>query len=234
MTPRLFYVHGSGYTQDSFRDQVAAIPGSDALSLPGHPEGEPLKTVGEMADWLAAYVRWAGGGKAFVAGNSLGGAIAIEWALRYPSEVAGLILIGTGAKLRVSQDIFGMIDDEWPASIEKLVDYGLSANVSPQLRQHAAEWHRIVGQRATRTDYAACNGFDVMDRLAEIKAPTLIIVGAEDQLTPPKYSRFLHEGIAGSTLLEVPRAGHMVMAERPDVVNPAILRLLEAKERPLQ
>ena len=48
----VFWVHGSGYTQDSFRDQVAAFAGSDALSLPGHPEGTPLQSVGDMAEWL--------------------------------------------------------------------------------------------------------------------------------------------------------------------------------------
>lgn len=222
MPPRLFYVHGSGFTQDSFRDQAAAFPGSDALSLPGHPEGEPLRSVGEMAEWLDKYIRWAGDGKAVVAGNSLGGAIALEWALRHPERAAGLILIGTGARLRVGKAIFDMVDNEWPASIPKIVDVALSAGASDELRRRAEEWHRIVGQKATRADYAACNEFDEMDRLEEIQVPTLIIVGGEDRLTPPKFSRFLHEHITGSRLLEVAGAGHIVMAERPDVVNPAI------------
>jgi pimeloyl-ACP methyl ester carboxylesterase len=52
--------------------------------------------------------------------------------------------------------------------------------------------------------------------------PALIVVGSEDRLTFPKFSRYLNEHIAGSELLEVPGAGHVVMAERPDVVNPKI------------
>ena len=231
MAPRLFYVHGSGYTQDSFRDQITAFPGSDALSLPGHPEGEPLRSVGDMAQWLDKYIRWTGDGKAVVAGNSLGGAIAMEWALRHPECAAGLILIGTGARLRVGKAIFEMVDDEWPASIPKIADFALSGGASVELRSRAEGWHRIVGQQATRADYAACNEFDEMDRLGEITAPTLIIVGGEDRLTPPKFSRFLHEHIEGSDLLEVPGAGHLVMAERPDVVNPAIASFLETAIR---
>lgn len=221
MAPRLYYVHGSGYTQDSFRAQVAAFPGSIALSLPGHPEGEPLESVAALADWLAGIIA-KDSGKAVVAGNSLGGAIAMEWALRYPEQAAGLILIGTGAKLRVSQSIFDLIDNEWPSCIETLTDFGLSESASPELRREGLRWHTLVGQKATRIDYAACHPFDIMSRLAEIHVPTLILVGGEDRLTPPKYAQFLHEHIAGSELLVVPGAGHMVMAERPDVVNPAI------------
>jgi pimeloyl-ACP methyl ester carboxylesterase len=227
MAPRLYYVHGSGYTQDSFRDQVAAFPESDALSLPGHPQGEPLRSVGDMAEWLGKYIRWAGAGRAVVAGNSLGGAIAMEWALRYPSDVAGLILIGTGARLRVGQAIFDLIDNGWPGSIPKLVDFAVSANASPELRQRVEGWHRTVGQKATRADFAACDEFDVMDRLEDIAAPTFVVVGGEDRLTPPRFSRYLHEHIAGSDRLEVPGAGHIVMAERPDAVNPAISAFLQ-------
>jgi len=216
--PRLFWIHGSGFTPDSFRDQIAAFPGSAALALPGHQNGELLASVPAMADWLAGQV----GHEAVVGGNSLGGAIALEWALRHPRDVAGLILIGTGARLRVSPAIFEMLDARWPESIPTLSDFALSPSASADLRSRVREWHRLVGRQATRADYAACNAWDIMDRVGEIKAPALIIVGELDRLTPPKFSRFLNERIAGSRLLEVPGAGHVAMAERPDIVNPAI------------
>jgi pimeloyl-ACP methyl ester carboxylesterase len=223
---RLFWVHGSGYTQDSFRDQVAAFPGSDAVSLPGHPAGEPLTTVGGMAEWLSSYIKWAGEGPAIVGGNSLGGAIALEWALRHPDEAAGIILIGTGAKLRVSQAIFDMVDTGWPDSISKFVDFAVSPSAPEALRDRVTSWHTTVGRSSTRCDYAACNQFDVMDRLSELSVPALIVVGGEDKLTPPKFSHYLHDRLAGSELVEVPGAGHIVMAERPDVVNPVIARFV--------
>ncbi|MBV8172094.1 MAG: alpha/beta hydrolase [Candidatus Eremiobacteraeota bacterium] len=221
---RLFWVHGSGYTQDSFRAQAAAFPESDALSLPGHPSGEPLSSIGEMADWVCNEIRRSGQGPAIVGGNSLGGAIALDLALRHRGDVGGLILIGTGARLRVSQAIFDMLDNDWPESIASFVDFAVSPHASGELRERVRAWHQTVGKRATRMDYVACNQFDVMGRLAEIRAPALIVVGGEDRLTPPKFSRYLHEQLAGSELLEVPGAGHIVMAERPDVVNPAIER----------
>jgi len=224
--PQLLLVHGSGYTQDSFAAQTAAFPDGDALSLPGHPEGTALPSVGELADWLERYVRWKQCGPAVVAGNSLGGAIAMEWALRYPADAAGLILIGTGARLRVSAQIFDLIDNHWPDSIATLADFAVGPRDGAELRERVVSWHRVVGQSSTKTDYCACDRFDVMDRLHDIGAPTLIVVGAEDKLTPVKFSRFLHEKLAASELLEVEGAGHVVMAERPDVVNPAIANFL--------
>ncbi len=222
---RLLYVHGSGATQDSFRAQVEAFPGSDALSLPGHPEGKALSSVGALADWLERYIRWKGVSRAVVAGNSLGGAIAIEWALRYPVAVGGLILIGTGARLRVSPEIFDMLDNRWPECIDTFADRSFSS-AGPELRERFLAWHRSVGQRVTRMDYAACHGFDVMARLGEISAPTLIVVGTEDKMTPLKYSHYLHDHIAGSSLREVAGAGHLVMAEQPAAVNAAMREFL--------
>ncbi len=232
MPQQLLYLHGSGYTEDSFREQVRAFPGSDALSLPGHPAGQALGSVQACAAWLARYVDWKRAGKAVVAGNSLGGAIALRWALDRPDQAAGLILIGTGAKLRVSAEIFSMIDDDWPACIDRLVSFALSTAAPAELRERAKGWHLLVGRDSTRTDYAACNEFDVMDRLAELRLPALIIVGAHDQMTPPKYSTFLHERLTSSRLVVVPGAGHIVMAEKPVESNAAIAAFLESLPAP--
>ena len=220
--PPLLYLHGSGHTQDSFRAQVEAFPGSDALSLPGHPSGQALNSVVQCADWLARYLEWKRSDRAVVAGNSLGGAIALQWALDRPEQAAGLILIGTGARLRVSPDIFKMLDEDWPACIDTLTDWAVASAASVELRERIKGWHHTVGRDSTRADYAACNEFDVIDRLAEINVPALIIVGADDRMTPSKYSVFLNDHLKNSALEIVPGAGHVVMGEKPEQVNSAI------------
>lgn len=215
-------VHGSGHTHESFAAQVAAFATADAVSLPGHPEGQALTSVGDCAEWLARYLRWKGSDKAIIGGNSLGGAIALEFALRYPERTAGLVLLGTGARLKVSADIFASIDDDWPGCIDALVKASVAPSASSELRTRMKEWHLAVGQATTRQDYANCNAFDVMERLGPVKAKTLVVVGSEDQMTPPKYSRFLNEKIAGSTLAVIDGAGHMAHAERAEIVNDSI------------
>ena len=68
-------------------------------------------------------------------------------------------------------------------------------------------------------DFAACNVFDILQEINNIKVPALIISGDEDKLTFPKYSHFLHENIKGSKLAMIKNAGHMVMIERPKEFN---------------
>jgi pimeloyl-ACP methyl ester carboxylesterase len=221
MLPMIF-VHGSGHTQASFDAQLAAFPSADAVSLPGHPEGKALTSVGDSAVWLSKYLHWKGCGPAIVAGQSLGGAIALEWALRYPADAAGLVLIGAGARLRVAQQIFDMIDNDWPGCIETLIAYSVSASASEPLKAQMKAWHLDVGQDSTRQDYANCNAWDAMERVGQISVPTAIVVGADDRMTPPKYSQFLAEKIGGAVLEIVPNAGHMVHAQSPEAVNALI------------
>lgn len=220
MTP-IVLVHGSGHTHESFDAQVAAL-GCDAVSLPGHPEGEALASVGDCAAWLAKYLRWKGVDRAIVGGNSLGGAIAIEFALRYPEQTAGLILLGTGARLKVAPMIFEMIDSRWPDCVDDLAGFSLAPSADPSLRTRVRDWHLLVGRRSTRRDYQDCDEFDAMDRVASIRARTLILVGADDKMTPQKYSAFLRDKISGSEMAVIEGAGHMAHAEKPEAVNERI------------
>ena len=77
-------------------------------------------------------------------------------------------------------------------------------------------------------DFAACDAFNVMDRLGEITAPVFVLCGAQDQLTPSKYSVYLRDRIARSVLHLVEGAGHMVMVERPEAVIEALSSFLES------
>lgn len=223
----MVFVHGSGHTHESFDAQVAAF-GCDAVSLPGHPEGEALTSVGDCAAWLAKYLRWKGADQAIVGGNSLGGAIAIEFALRYPDRTAGLVLLGTGARLKVAPSIFEMIGSRWPDCIDDLIAFSVAPAADPALRTRMHEWHVRVGRDSTMRDYRNCDEFDAMDRVGSIRARTLIVVGAEDKMTPQKYSAFLHDKIAGSELAVIDGAGHMAHAEKPEAVNERIRAVFAA------
>src|SRR5579872_1893413 len=131
-----------------------------------------------------------------------------------------------GARLRVSPDTFAMIERDWPACIATLVDRALGPAAPAELRERASQWHELVGAANTLRDYRACDAFDIMAEMSKLTLPTLVIVGDDDRLTPPKYARYLHEHIAGSRLEVIPNAGHLVMAERPAAVNALIADFL--------
>jgi pimeloyl-ACP methyl ester carboxylesterase len=63
---------------------------------------------------------------------------------------------------------------------------------------------------------------DSRPTLKTIKVPTLIVVGEGDQITPPDAAREMHEGIAGSRLVVVPRGGHLALLENPEPVHAAL------------
>jgi pimeloyl-ACP methyl ester carboxylesterase len=190
--------------------------------LPGHPDGEPLRTVDELAEWVSGEIARHADGTAILCGNSLGAAVALQTAFRYPAAVAGLILIGAGARLRVGNAVFEMIDTRWPDCIDDLVALSVDASCPQEIRDRLRAMHLVTGQANTRVDYAACNAFDIMDSIGDVKQPALIIVGASDRMTPLKYSQFLHDRIAGSRLAIVAASAHVPHLERPAEVNAAI------------
>jgi pimeloyl-ACP methyl ester carboxylesterase len=72
----------------------------------------------------------------------------------------------------------------------------------------------------------ACDRFDIMNEVEKIDLPTLVLCGAEDELTPVKYSQFLHSRIRHSKIEILPNAGHMVMMELPQTFNEKIRKFI--------
>jgi len=85
-----------------------------------------------------------------------------------------------------------------------------------------------VNPRVVWGDFAACDRFDIRERVGEITAPTLVITGSEDRMTPPKFGQWLAERIPGARFVLVEGAGHMVMLEKPDQVASAVREWLKA------
>lgn len=225
----LIFIHGSGSTASSWHYQTSYFDGSEAVNLPGHPEGNPCTSVEDYTDWLRHYIREKGYHEVVLAGHSLGGAIAIDYGLRHPEDLGGLILIGTGARLRVHPDFLewcrdGLRDiDTWLHNWEPLY-----VKVHPELQTKLLEDRKLVGPKIQLNDLLCCDKFNVMGEVSRIKLPTLILCGSEDQMTPVKYSEFLASNIEGSQKIVVQGATHLLIAEKPSEVNQIIERFLRA------
>lgn len=152
----------------------------------------------------------------------MGGAIAQQFALDHGSEVDRLILVGTGARLRVLPSFLEGLLNDFESTVEMILGYAYAEGVDQELVDLGRGELLANAPAVPHGDLVACDNFDVMDRLGEIRCPTLIICGEEDQLTPPKYCQFLQEHIANAMLTIIPGAGHMVMLEQPEQVSVAI------------
>jgi pimeloyl-ACP methyl ester carboxylesterase len=227
-TPIVF-IHGSGDSARIWRLQVEHLgpQRAFAIDLPGHgkrPDSLPPEvSVQDYARIAREIVRdELRLTQPIIAGHSLGGAIALQMGLDYGDELSGLILIGTGARLRVHPDLLEGARSGSEVSSRQLTLLAVppenAASVPEQLMREGPQSEQHMLYR----DLSACNVFDCMARLSEIHLPTLIICGTDDRLTPPKYSQYMHDHIAGSTLRILPHAGHYVMREQPDAVNTAI------------
>lgn len=230
--PPLVLIHGAGGTHQHWPGELRALPGRRvvAIDLPGHggSPGPSPTSIPAFAGSVVALLDALELPSAVLAGHSMGGAIALTLALEVPSRVAGLALVGTGARLRVSPAVLQATAD--PAALAAaagmMADFAFGSSAGPSLRQEFTSGLLAVAPGVTHGDFAACDVFDVMGRLGELRAPTLVVCGAEDRLTPPRYAGFLRDRIAGARLELVPGAGHMVMQEAPGRVVTAIEALL--------
>lgn len=197
-------------------------------------------SIAGMADDLAALLDEIGVAKTNVLGFSMGGYIAQEFALKYPTRLEKLILLATAPNI----DGFGRtVIKNWVnirrsnMSREQQARYAAQFLYSPGLLDDDSRFERSI-QNSLSNPYAqqdhafirqaqAVLGFDVRDRLGNIKAPTLIAVGKDDILVPARNSERLQALIPGSTL-KVLDGAHLGPMEYPNEYNAAFLEFLGA------
>ena len=226
---KLAFIHGSGNTGLVWHYQTRHFADSEAISFPGHPEGRPCSSIEGYTGWLHRYVFEKGYSELILAGHSMGGAVAQMYALDYPQDVKGLILVGTGARLRVRPDFLSLIEAgiEAPnAWIKDLIEPFYS-RVDPAVREKVIDKVAEVGARVQLNDFRCCDKFDIMDRVHQITAPALVICGTEDEMTPVKYSQYLADKIAGARRVVIEGGSHFVFMEKPEEVNRAIGEFLD-------
>jgi pimeloyl-ACP methyl ester carboxylesterase len=217
--PSLLCIHGSGGAGAEFLPLLGHLKGvanGAALDLPGHGNtpGPGFSSVWDYAQWVADFLA-AGPVRPVVLGNSLGGAIALALGLERPELLSGLVLWGTGGRLRVLPAILEGLKADFAATVKLLVGYAYAPGTDQALKAAGGGGMAACAPQVLLGDYSACNDFDVMGRLGEIALPTLVVCGEEDSLTPVKYSRHLAGAIAGARLEIVPGAGHVLHQEKP-------------------
>jgi len=234
-------LHGFPFDHTQWHAQLPDLTPATRLILPdlrGHGASDappPPYRLTDFADDVRALIDRLGLERVVLGGLSMGGYIALAFAQRYPERLQGLILLSTRAEAdtpeirqgrqttiarvqeggaeaivdELGQRILG--ERETPAAITRAVhDWILGAPVDGLIGS--------LGAMATRTD--------VTPFLSRLTCPTLIMVGTEDQLTPPDAARTMASAIPGAELVEVPGTAHLLTLERPDIVNPVLASFL--------
>lgn len=176
---------------------------------------------------------------ALVAGASMGGCIALAFAIRHAARVSALGLIDTTAWYGPDAP------KNWEQRANAALASGLSSLTDFQVTRWFGDKFRAENPQVVkdsvdlflRNDIAAyaqtcrmLGACDLRAGLASIKVPTAIVVGEEDYATPPAMAEAMHKAIAGSTLQVLPGARHLTPLERPDEIA-AVLGELHGRER---
>ncbi len=234
----LVFVHGSGgshlhwnYQRQFFQESYNLV----MVDLPGHGEaGEAAEESVETYAWhLLHLVRSLTGDRCCLFGHSLGGAIVQTFTLHYPNHVEALVLVGTGARLRVLPEVLTGIQERFTETVALVNDYAFSKKSPADLIQRGVEAMLKTRPTVLHGDLIACDRFDIMDQVGGIQAPTLVIAGQDDLLTPPKYAHYLADKIKNAKIEIIEGAGHMVMIEQPDEFNHSVLRFLKTLDQEL-
>ncbi|HEV6963849.1 alpha/beta fold hydrolase [Roseateles sp.] len=233
----LVLIHGTSaslHTWEGWAADLSATRRVISFDLPGFGLTGP-NAEGDYRDArYVAFVRQLlsrlGVGRAIVAGNSLGGEIAWQLALADPGRVAGLVLVDAGgydfvpeslplgfrvARMHGVRELMRWVLPRRAIEDSVLNVYGDPSRVNAALVDRYYELTLREGNRVAlmqRMDQLAPGP---VERLPEIKVPTLILWGGRDRLIPPPWGEAFHQAIPGSRLVVFPKLGHVPQEEDP-------------------
>jgi 3-oxoadipate enol-lactonase len=231
----------------NFWQRVADLLADDAAILAidcrGHGQSDKPAgpyTVEQFAEDAHDVCQALDFGKVLVAGASMGGCVALQYAASFPASTRALGLIDTTAWYGPTAPA------DWRARADKAVANGMPSLVEFQTTRWFSDGFRNANpdlveksvatflRNDTKEFAASCmmlGTFDGRSQMARIQVPTAVVVGEEDYAAPVAMAEALHHGIAGSSLLVIPKARHLTPLETPEIVVEELRRLLEASRK---
>ena len=229
---QLVLIHGpgAGGCAASYRYQMERFPDALAPDLPGHLEGED---VAGYTRWLRDWLHERGHTQGLVlAGFTLGACVALDYALTWPDEVEGLLLMTVAMRpkerapgsleFRLNAAKGGEPMQKWLDAMEHML---LFVDDS-ELRDELMECHKQVGPISQHNDLLTIDRFDARDRIHKLNVPLTLVRGVDDPMQPDEYELEIHEAVPGSRYIKLEQAGHFPHCERPDDVNAELATLL--------
>jgi 3-oxoadipate enol-lactonase len=241
----VLFMHGIGGNRTNWTEQVLALGDRflavawDARGYNGSEDYEGELDFSDFARDILRVLKFYGRDKLHLVGLSMGGRIAQDFNALYPQHVATLTVVAsfTGFQrfTEAERDKFLSLrlkplveDGKAPRDIAPAVARSLCGPFASE-----AQYQRLVHSMAAlhKDSYVktirASTTFDRSAELAGIKAPTLLIFGEQDKLTTAAMGREMHAKIAGSELVIVRKAGHLVNLEQPVAFERALLGFLD-------
>ncbi len=233
----LVLIHGAGGDHLSWPSQIRRLSGYRVYTpdLPGHGKsrGHGLQRIPAYGERINNWLNELEFPDIFLGGHSMGGAIALWTAIHHPERVKGLILIGSGASLPVNLSLIEELASPqgFPTAVDNICRWSFSPKTEPRLIDEVRKQMLNNRPSVLGGDFRACDAYDLSEQLDQVMAPTLILVGEEDKMTPMRFAEGLREGIRDAELQVIPGAGHMAPLEQPGKTADLIREFLEKVPR---
>ncbi len=236
----ILFLHGVGSDKSVWARQLAHFGASRraiAIDYPGYGESDPLPdpTRGDFARSALALLDALAISRAHICGLSLGGVVAIALHHLAPERCASLVLADSFALHPDGAGIYQRsVDSSRAMTMRQLAEARapllLGSTADDALKEEVVAVMARIPPGAFRAGAAAVWLADQRDRAAAVRVPTLVLVGDEDQITPPELSAELHRLISGSRMAVISRAGHLANLEQPAAFNAEVDRFLSEVE----
>jgi len=229
----LLYLHGAGgngHFAHKMLDILSAKHSPLSLDYPAHGRSsgtESLKSITAYSDFVYAFWKKLGVRPAVLIGHSMGGAIAMDLALRHADMVDGLVLTCTAAKFNIPDDRANIWKQVMQGRVGQPFTRDSCSPATPMSIVQEGWMEQIkTDPRVRYFDLVACQQVDLTARLGEIRKPTLVLAGQDDVTTPVAQSEQLRDRISGAKLAVVAQAGHWLPIEKPQEACDAIVASL--------
>ena len=245
--PAVVYLHGIGGGISSFQAQLAGLAGhrNIAWNMPGYGASQAETwppSFASLSAALAAFITTLDLGEVHLVGQSIGGMVALDHALRRPEQVHTLCLIGTTPS-------FGGRDDSFKSAFLKArlapLEAGqnmaeMAANAAPRLVGPGADKAVIdavaapleqVSERAWRGILECLVTFNRRDDLGQVKQPCCLIAGSHDQNAPARTMEKMAAKLPRAEYHLIDGAGHMINQEKPNETNAILADFLKRNSK---
>jgi pimeloyl-ACP methyl ester carboxylesterase len=229
----LLYLHGAGsngHFGHKMLDILAAKHSPFSLDYPAHGRSsgtESLKSVTAYSELIYNFWKKLGLRPVYLIGHSMGGAVSMDLALRHPDMVEGLILTCTAPKFNITDERANIWKDVMRGRAGQPFTKDSCSPATPMNIVQEGWMEQIqTDPRVRYFDLVACQQVDLTAKLGEIRKPTLILAGQDDQGTPVAQSELLRDRIPGAKLVVIPQAGHWLPIEKPQEACTAITEFL--------
>lgn len=208
----------------------------------GHGQSVPATGPYELRDMVEdaiAVLDHLGMERAAWAGLSMGGMVAMHAAMTHPDRVSALVLLDSHAgaetlykkvkyrAMSVGTKLFG-VRPFFPAVIPLLFGRTTRSENPALIEDWKERFASIDVASVTRAVSVLVKRPSIVDQLATVEVPALVVVGEEDASLPPHISREIAEALPNASLVIIPKAGHLSALEKPDEVTEVMLEFLDS------